>query len=190
MLLKRVNGWKQLHMLIHISYAAIVIHVWTGTLKFEDALWLKATFWILVGLVVASHATGWVMMLRQFMKRKKATANEITLNGNTYYKIGTTAEFPEGKGRRVDIKDFSVAIFKHKGKLFGMATICPHQGGPIAEGCIVNGYVECPWHAYQFSVDTGFGPPGFHDSIPYYDVVEQNGFAYVSTKSREAPTTK
>ncbi len=182
-ILRRVNGWKQLHVLIYIAYASVIIHIWTGTLKFEDILWLKIVFWAFFALVVGSHVSGLLFMLRQFVKRKKASGETLQLNGKTYYNIGSAAEFPDGKGRRVDANGFSVAIFKHNGKLFGMSTICPHQGGPIAEGCIVNGYVECPWHRYQFSVDTGSGPPGFKDCIPYYEVVEQNGAAYVCVES-------
>ena len=45
---------------------------------------------------------------------------------------------------------------------------------------IVNGYVECPWHRYQFSVQNGLGPPGFADCIAYYDTQVQNGAVYVS----------
>ena len=30
---------------------------------------------------------------------------------------------------------------------------CPHQGGPLGDGQLEDGWLICPWHAYQY--DTG-----------------------------------
>jgi hypothetical protein len=27
---------------------------------------------------------------------------------------------------------------------------CPHQGGPLGEGSIENGWLRCPWHGYDY----------------------------------------
>jgi uncharacterized membrane protein/nitrite reductase/ring-hydroxylating ferredoxin subunit len=32
---------------------------------------------------------------------------------------------------------------------------CPHRGGSLADGCLVEGTVQCPWHGSQFDVRTG-----------------------------------
>jgi uncharacterized membrane protein/nitrite reductase/ring-hydroxylating ferredoxin subunit len=32
---------------------------------------------------------------------------------------------------------------------------CPHRGGSLADGCLVDGTVQCPWHGSQFDVRTG-----------------------------------
>jgi nitrite reductase/ring-hydroxylating ferredoxin subunit/uncharacterized membrane protein len=32
---------------------------------------------------------------------------------------------------------------------------CPHRGGSLADGCLVDGTVQCPWHGSQFEVKTG-----------------------------------
>ena len=45
---------------------------------------------------------------------------------------------------------------------------CPHQGGPLGDGQIADGYVICPWHAYEYDPATGKPPPGFKDgAVPY-----------------------
>src|SRR5947207_14099585 len=38
---------------------------------------------------------------------------------------------------------------------------CPHQGGPLGDGQVENGYVVCPWHAYEYDPRTGAPPAGF-----------------------------
>lgn len=32
---------------------------------------------------------------------------------------------------------------------------CPHRGGPLADGVLMCGTVQCPWHGSQFDVRTG-----------------------------------
>ena len=45
---------------------------------------------------------------------------------------------------------------------------CPHQGGPLGDGQLENGYVICPWHAYEYDPGTGQPPPGFVDAATAY----------------------
>jgi nitrite reductase/ring-hydroxylating ferredoxin subunit/DMSO/TMAO reductase YedYZ heme-binding membrane subunit len=182
-LLRRVSGWKQLHMLVYIAYASLVIHIWTGTLEFVEAEWLRMGFWALTILVVGSHVVGWVMMLARRFAKSNTANDSITVEGKTYLRVGGTADFLEGKGKRIDIGNLHVAVFKYNNGFFGMSAECPHQKGPIADGKIVNGFVECPWHRYQFGVTDGFGPAEFKDCIPYYKAVEQNGAVYLCSES-------
>ena len=32
---------------------------------------------------------------------------------------------------------------------------CTHKGGPLSDGVLINGTVQCPWHGSQFDVHTG-----------------------------------
>ncbi len=41
---------------------------------------------------------------------------------------------------------------------------CPHQGGPLGDGQLADGYLICPWHAYEYDPVTGVPPPGFKDA--------------------------
>ncbi len=40
------------------------------------------------------------------------------------------------------------------------ATVCPHLGGPLDAGSVVDGIVTCPWHGYRFDVRTGCSADG------------------------------
>src|SRR5437763_5443486 len=45
---------------------------------------------------------------------------------------------------------------------------CPHQGGPLGDGQIEDGWLICPWHAYQYHPCDGKPPPGFADAaVPF-----------------------
>jgi nitrite reductase/ring-hydroxylating ferredoxin subunit len=32
---------------------------------------------------------------------------------------------------------------------------CTHKGGPLSDGVLICGTVQCPWHGSQFDVTTG-----------------------------------
>src|SRR5438067_2318259 len=49
---------------------------------------------------------------------------------------------------------------------------CPHQGGPLGDGQLENGYVICPWHAYEYDPSTGKPPAGFSDGATAYAIRE------------------
>jgi nitrite reductase/ring-hydroxylating ferredoxin subunit/uncharacterized membrane protein len=39
--------------------------------------------------------------------------------------------------------------------LHAMHAVCAHAGGPLAEGRVVDGCVECPWHGSRFGIADG-----------------------------------
>jgi nitrite reductase/ring-hydroxylating ferredoxin subunit/uncharacterized membrane protein len=53
---------------------------------------------------------------------------------------------------------------------------CTHKGGPLSDGTLACGTVQCPWHGSQFDVHSGsvqHGPAG--EGIRTYDVVASHG---------------
>lgn len=56
---------------------------------------------------------------------------------------------------------------------------CPHQGGPLGDGHIENGYVICPWHGYEYHPCIGQPPPGFTDAATGYRVEQRDDGVYV-----------
>jgi len=64
-------------------------------------------------------------------------------------------DVPEGEGRTVEVSGRRVAVFNAGGAFYAIDDECPHQGGPLGEGCLSGAYVTCPWHAWDFNVMTG-----------------------------------
>jgi nitrite reductase/ring-hydroxylating ferredoxin subunit len=53
---------------------------------------------------------------------------------------------------------------------------CTHKGGPLADGALICGTVQCPWHGSQFDVHTGSVKAGPADEpMGTYKVDVANG---------------
>lgn len=177
--LPKVNGWKQLHVLVYIAYISVVTHAWYAAVSYQDS-WIKYGFLTIVGFVISLHAIGWIKMLVEWLNRKHY--EPIELNGEKYYEIDDINNFVEGVGKKYVINRVPIAVFKLKDKFIAVSNICAHQGGPIYQGKIVNGYIECPWHNWQYSIENGCGPEGFADCIPYFPTLVQDDKLFVSLK--------
>jgi pyruvate oxidase len=66
---------------------------------------------------------------------------------------------------------------------------CPHQGGPLGDGQIENGYVICPWHGYEYNPCTGRPPEGFSDAATGYAVEQRDDGLYVELPVPEERTS-
>ena len=65
------------------------------------------------------------------------------------------SEIPIGAGRELTVGDRIIAVFHSDQGFHAIDGICPHAGGPIAEGTLRGCIVTCPWHGWQFDVSTG-----------------------------------
>jgi len=61
----------------------------------------------------------------------------------------------EGHAKEFFAGEVPVCVSHIGGKLGAIHNICPHRGGPLAEGMIENGKIACPWHAWEFDPATG-----------------------------------
>jgi thiamine pyrophosphate-dependent acetolactate synthase large subunit-like protein len=73
-------------------------------------------------------------------------------------------------------------LTRFKGQVGAVSNRCPHQGGPLGEGQIENGYVICPWHAYEYSPLDGNPPEGYDDRVATFDVEERDDGIYIAVE--------
>jgi nitrite reductase/ring-hydroxylating ferredoxin subunit/uncharacterized membrane protein len=57
---------------------------------------------------------------------------------------------------------------------------CTHRGGPLSDGTLACGTVQCPWHGSQFDVHTGTVQSGpARDGIACYEVSDRDGRLFI-----------
>jgi nitrite reductase (NADH) small subunit len=87
-----------------------------------------------------------------------------------FVKMATLSELPPGGAKEVEHGGRVFAIFNVDGKITAIDGICPHQGGPLADGMLEGTLVTCPWHGWQFDVCTGKTPLGAKLKQTIYEV--------------------
>src|SRR5256884_6525060 len=107
------------------------------------------------------------------------------MNGS-WHKIDDVPD--EGRVHTAIVDGRSVAVTRCGGKVGALENRCPHQGGPLGEGSIENGWLRCPWHGYDYDPLTGRPPAGFSDGVTAYPVEERDGAVYVRLPDPPART--
>jgi nitrite reductase/ring-hydroxylating ferredoxin subunit len=75
-------------------------------------------------------------------------------------KIGTKADLPPcNQVREFMASGKMLCIANVNGEIYAADNQCLHWGGPLGQGRIVEGRIECPWHGWTFDPKTGEGPP-------------------------------
>jgi nitrite reductase/ring-hydroxylating ferredoxin subunit len=77
------------------------------------------------------------------------------LTSDRFVNVGRDESFPEGRGRRVTVGPDTVAVIRHRGKLYALRDACPHMGASLADGKVAAGRVSCFWHGWTFDLETG-----------------------------------
>lgn len=53
------------------------------------------------------------------------------------------------------INNKEVVLVLHNDQVLAYSGICPHQGGPLEQGTIIDKKLICPWHNCVFDLTTG-----------------------------------
>jgi nitrite reductase (NADH) small subunit len=91
--------------------------------------------------------------------------------GRQRVRVCRAEELPPGERRIVPIAEIEVGVFNLGDRLVAYRNLCPHQGAPVCTGRVggttlpsapgeyVYGrhgrILHCPWHGWQFDLDTG-----------------------------------
>ena len=107
----------------------------------------------------------------------------------TWHKALQHDEVPEGRVKTVTLGVESICMTHHQGQYAALDNRCPHQGGPLGEGSIENGYLRCPWHGWDYCPLSGKPPGGYDDGVKTYPVEVRDDGIYVGLEE-EKPHTK
>ena len=72
-----------------------------------------------------------------------------------YVPVAEASSLRDGETLRVELDGNVMAIANLGGSLYAFQEFCTHRFGPLSEGALQDGQVECPWHRSCFDVRTG-----------------------------------
>src|SRR6267143_6474379 len=72
-----------------------------------------------------------------------------------WVRITEMQNIPLREGRSVNVGGREIAIFNLGDRFLAVDGICPHKGGPLAEGIIAGTTVVCPLHAWKVDLESG-----------------------------------
>ncbi|WP_432968666.1 Rieske (2Fe-2S) protein [Dactylosporangium sp. CA-233914] len=97
-------------------------------------------------------------------------------------RLGPLSEIPVGEARAYAVDGDMIAVFRLRdGSLRAVSALCPHAGGPIADGLADLRQVVCPLHQHAFDLATGRSTTGQPSLTVYPVTVDDNGQVIVGT---------
>ena len=112
--------------------------------------------------------------------------------GERWYWVAPAASLPPGTRAILDIEGREVGLFNVGGRYFAFRNRCPHLGGPLCGGKVLDLVISsegpgdirleptspmlvCPWHGWEFDLSTGqsYCDPGRWQARRYRVTVER-----------------
>jgi nitrite reductase/ring-hydroxylating ferredoxin subunit len=100
-----------------------------------------------------------------------------------WYKISEVQPTTEPFIKKVKAGSKSVCLVGYEGKIYAVASACPHAGFDLSQGLCVKGKIVCPYHRYTYELTTGKGGEGQNDFVETYAVNIKDDAIYVGISS-------
>jgi nitrite reductase/ring-hydroxylating ferredoxin subunit/uncharacterized membrane protein len=83
---------------------------------------------------------------------------------------------PEGRPIKAKLGVNQLVLVRDGERILALHDTCAHAGGPLNEGKVVGGAIECPWHASRYRLTDGLvvRGPSVYDQ-PAYEVRPRDG---------------
>jgi len=113
------------------------------------------------------------------------------------YDVAGVNEIPVGEWKIVDIKGREIGVYNKSGTFYALRNVCPHQQAEICRGTVSgtnlpsepheyifgmeDGVLSCPWHGWEFSIETGkslFDPERY--KVKTYEVEVEDGRIFIN----------
>lgn len=106
------------------------------------------------------------------------------------------ADLAPGARRIVEASPFSIGIFYVDGRYHAVRNHCPHEGAELCRGKLTgtnlpndtpgtyewgrdNLIIRCPWHQWEFDLETGRHLASDRCRVRVFNVIEENGALFV-----------
>lgn len=107
------------------------------------------------------------------------------MRSSRWLKVLEPDELAEGRVKAVACGVTTLCMTRVGDRYGALDNKCPHQGGPLGEGSIENGWLRCPWHGWDFDPLTGRSPGSFDDGVATHPVEVREDGVYVELAEEE-----
>ncbi len=117
------------------------------------------------------NASAWIGGEMVYHKRVGVDHSEASGQPTQWQAILDETDLPERAAKRIEVEGTPVLLYRDGNDLYAIGAVCSHAGGPLDEGTIEGGCVQCPWHDSVFDLRDGsvvHGPATYPE--PAYDV--------------------
>jgi len=90
-------------------------------------------------------------------------------------------DVPLGEGRVITLDGHKIAVFRAAGGWYALDAVCPHRGGPLADGIVCDRAVICPLHDRRYDLATG-EPLGAGEAVNAHAVEVRGNRVFVDVK--------
>jgi nitrite reductase/ring-hydroxylating ferredoxin subunit/uncharacterized membrane protein len=90
--------------------------------------------------------------------------------------VDSDGRIPEGKPIKAKLGINQLVLVRQGETILALHDTCAHAGGPLSEGPLVDGLIECPWHGSRYRLENGHvvRGPSVYDQ-PAYEVRAREG---------------
>jgi nitrite reductase/ring-hydroxylating ferredoxin subunit/uncharacterized membrane protein len=90
--------------------------------------------------------------------------------------VASTDELKQDQMKLLHVAGRRIVLARTDGGYAACEDRCSHKGGPLSDGVLISGKVQCPWHGSQFDVHTGAVKAGpAVEGIRTFAVSEEDG---------------
>ena len=186
------------HMFANLSALALFALARAGRKRVfnEPRTWAVGAEVAGAGLMGVAGWLGGTLVFRNQIAVEHLSANAGRLDVESHAHAGTTDagpadDFEVGQMKLLRAGDRRVVVARTEDGFVAFDDRCTHKGGPLSDGALVCGTVQCPWHGSQFDVETGKATQGpATTKIATYDVEERDGRVSVSAGRRRRESSR
>ncbi len=89
--------------------------------------------------------------------------------------VKAVGDVPPGVITATELHGNKYILLNIGGEFHCYSGTCPHAGGPLSEGILVEGSLICPWHGWEFDGVSGSCKTVQGESLKKYLVVVRDG---------------
>ncbi len=93
--------------------------------------------------------------------------------------VGPLAELPDGEGFLFRSGAYQIALFRAGAGVRALENECPHAGASLCSGFTDGKIVVCPWHGWEFDIESGKGISVAGIDVETFRVVIEDGIVKV-----------